>query len=500
MKPELFLSIVSACAVTGVQAQECKRPNIILLMADQQRGDAMHCAGNDAIITPNLDGLARDGYRFSHAFSACPSSTPARAGLLTGMSPWHHGMLGYGKVAEHYRYEMPQMLRDNGYLTIGLGKMHWSPQNALHGFHVTMLDESGRVESPYFCSDYRKWFMTQAPGLSPDSTGIGWNDHGAKVYQLPERLHPTVWTADMAVNTINNFSGDKPLFLKVSFARPHSPYDPPERLLRKYSNIAMPKAAHGEWSCKTGEKVTDPVKNHDAAYGQFGEDYVDNSRRHYYASVTFVDEQIGRIVEALKEKNMYDNTLILFTSDHGDMLGDHNMWRKTYAYQGSSSIPMIVKPPKGTDAGTAPGSVVENPVELRDVLPTFLDACGDTVPADMDGSSLLTLIRDPRANWRCWIEMEHATCYYDDNYWTAITDGHVKYIWFLRTGKEQLFDLDKDSGETIDLSKVAEYSNLLVTMRGAMAQHLSERGEEWVKDGELQQRESTLLYSPNYPK
>ena len=87
----------------------------------------------------------------------------------------------------------------------------------------------------------------------------------------------------------------------------------------------MPKAAHGEWSCKTGEKVTDPVKNHDAAYGQFGEDYVDNSRRHYYASVTFVDEQIGRIVEALKEKNMYDNTLILFTSDHGDMLGDHNI-------------------------------------------------------------------------------------------------------------------------------------------------------------------------------
>lgn len=96
--------------------------------------------------------------------------------------------------------------------------------------------------------------------------------------------------------------------------------------------------------------------------------------------------------------------------------------------------------------------------------------------------------------------MEHATCYYDDNYWTAITDGHVKYIWFLRTGKEQLFDLDKDPGETIDLSKVAEYSNLLETMRGAMAQHLSERGEEWVKDGELQQRESTLLYSPNYPK
>lgn len=141
------------CACQNIQAasavQQTEQPNIIFIITDQQRGDALGCSGNDRIITPNLDALAQDGYYFSNAYSATPSSTPARAGLLTGMSPWHHGMLGYGNVAEHYQYELPQMLSDCGYLTLGIGKMHWKPQNALHGFDATILDESGRVESPY---------------------------------------------------------------------------------------------------------------------------------------------------------------------------------------------------------------------------------------------------------------------------------------------------------------------------------------------------------------
>ena len=159
------------CMPQIIQAQQ--QPNNIFIMTDQQRADAVGCSGNGRIITPNIDSLASDGYYFSNAYTAAPSSTPARAGLLTGMSPWHHGMLGYGRVAEHYRYELPQMLRDCGYLTLGVGKMHWYPQNVSHGFHATFVDESGRVESPYFMSDYRKWFQTVAPGKNPEETGIG---------------------------------------------------------------------------------------------------------------------------------------------------------------------------------------------------------------------------------------------------------------------------------------------------------------------------------------
>ena len=165
----------------------------------------MGCMGNKSVLSPHIDQLASEGTLFISGYSSTPSSTPARAGLLTGFSPWHHGMLGYGEVAETYRYEMPRMLRELGYYTMGIGKMHWSPQSNLHGFHATLLDESGRIESKDFISDYRKWFQIQAPGADPDKTGIGWNDHGSGVYQLDERLHPTAWTGKTACEVIRNY-------------------------------------------------------------------------------------------------------------------------------------------------------------------------------------------------------------------------------------------------------------------------------------------------------
>ena len=121
MKHTYWLSGLAVPFCLPQQAMAEKQPHIIFIMTDQQRGDAIGCAGNDRIITPNIDALAEDGFLFNNAYSATPSSTPARAGLLTGLSPWHHGMLGYGNVAEHYKFEMPQMLRDHGYLTLGIG-------------------------------------------------------------------------------------------------------------------------------------------------------------------------------------------------------------------------------------------------------------------------------------------------------------------------------------------------------------------------------------------
>ncbi len=475
------------------------RPHIILIMTDQQRGDALGCAGNECVITPNIDRLAADGHLFCNAYTASPSSTPARAGMLTGMSPWHHGLLGYGQVAEHYKYEMPQMLKDLGYHTLGIGKMHWHPQNALHGFEATLLDESGRVESPYFKSDYRKWFDIQAFGLNPDSTGIPWNAHGAKAYALPERLHPTVWTADRAVEAIHGYSSDKPLFLKISFARPHSPYDPPQRVLDMYKGKEVPAPSVGDW-CKNLPVDAHPEKNPEAAIGNYGAEYAQNSRRYYYASITFIDEQIGRIITELKAKGMYDNALICFVADHGDMLGDHHLWRKTYAYEGSSAIPFIVKLPKDVPSSLKPGADIDAPVELRDLLPTFLDLNGKPVPKEMDGMSLLPLLEKGKAAWRKYIDMEHSTTYWADNYWCALTDGKIKYIWFFRTGEEQLFDLVKDPHELHNLSQTAKSRKQLEMMRKEMVEHLQERGDEWVKDGKLVIRRQSLLYGPNYPK
>ena len=493
-----ILVTVLAAASNGAAVAQSAKPNIILIMTDQQRGDAIGCV-NPAVITPNLDGLAADGHLFTNGFTSCPSSTPARAGLLTGMAPWHHGMLGYGVVAEHYEYELPQMLHDLGYHTLGIGKMHFHPQIALHGFEATILDESGRVEEPYFMSDYRKWFSNQAFGLNPDSTGIGWNDHLGKVYALPERLHPTAWTGDRAVEAIEGYSSDKPLYLKISFARPHSPYDPPQRVLDMYKDREIPEPVIGEW-CEPLPLDLHPEKSPAAARGNFGLEYALSSKRHYYASITFIDEEIGRIIKALKDKGMYDNSLIVFIADHGDAMGDHYMWRKTYPYQSSVSVPYIVKLPSSVKTSLKPGERITEPVELRDLLPTFLDLNGTKIPEKIDGLSLMPLLKGEKVSWREYIDLEHAECYWKENYWCALTDGKIKYVWFFRTGQEQLFDLTKDPHELKDLSQEKSYAKVLEHMRSAMVDHLSERGDEWVKDGHLVVRQKSQLYSPNYPK
>lgn len=474
------------------------KPHIILIMTDQQRGDALGCL-NKSVITPNLDQLAKEGTLFISGYSSTPSSTPARAGLLTGMSPWHHGQLGYARVAEKYTYEMPQMLRNLGYYTFGIGKMHWFPQKSLHGFHQTWVDESGRAETPDFISDYHAWFQLQAPGKNPDLTGIGWNDHGAATYQLDERLHPTTWTGQTATELIRHYDSDRPLFLKVSFARPHSPYDPPKRYLDLYKDVEIPKPAIGDWCGLYAERLDPSTAASDAPFANFGEEYAVNSRRHYYANITFIDDQIGEIIHALKEKGMYDQAVICFTSDHGDMLGDHYHWRKTYPYEGSTHIPYIIKWPKGMPKSLPDGASVEQPVELRDFLPTFIELAGGSIPPDMDGSSLLNLVQGRSDNWRKYIDLEHATCYSESNYWIALTDGKIKYIWNFHDGSEQLFDLEHDPHELHNCVSEKTYVSSLKELREALVKHLNERGEDFVKEGHSVVRTTTLLYSPHYP-
>jgi arylsulfatase len=473
------------------------KPNILYLMTDQHRADCLGCAGNAVIKTPNLDSIAADGVLFPNAYTSTPSCTPARAGILTGLSPWHHGMLGYGRVAGQYPFEMPQALRDAGYYLFGIGKMHWYPQKRLRGYHGLLVDESGRAETPGFVSDYRLWFRQQAPDLNPDATGIGWNDYLAKAYALPERLHPTTWTADRAVEFIEKYDRAEPFMLKVSFARPHSPYDPPQRVMDMYNVDDMPAPVVGDWAARYAPHNVPP--NPSLWHGDLGVRQAKESRRAYYASVTFIDEQVGRILAALRKRGLYDNTLILFFADHGDMLGDHHLWRKTYAYESSANIPMILRWPKSMGMDDRRGGRLPQPTELRDVLPTFLDAAAAPIPGKLDGQSLLELVRGNTKDRRPWIDLEHSMCY-DQDHWTALTDGRFKYVYFAYDGREQLFDMTKDPGELHNLADQPTQESLLKEWRERMIQHLSERGEEFVSGGKLAIRKKRFLYSPNYPK
>lgn len=484
-------------AMAGLQGSVAKaaasKPNILFLMADQHRGD---CLGVEdaAVRTPNLDRLAREGARFTAAYSSTPSCTPARAGLLTGMSPWNHGMLGYGRVAERYPVEMPRRMKAAGYHAFAIGKLHYAPQRNLHGYDGALLDESGRVEAPGFESDYRKWFRTQAPGLNPDATGVGWNDYTGKAYVLPERLHPTAWTAESAVEFLKGYQRPEPFFLKVSFARPHSPYDPPARWMEPYREVPPPVV--GKWASRYEARSSGRP---DLWHGRLADAEVAQSRRAYRGSVSFVDEGVGRILEALEGRGMLENTLIVYASDHGDMTGDHHLWRKSYAYEGSARVPMLMRWPKGM-VGRKRGAVIDRPVELRDLLATFLDAAGAGQPEQGDGRSLLELVRGKAKGWREHIDLEHDVTYSPANHWTALTDGKTKYIFHARDGEEQLFDLVRDRGETVDLAGEVREGARLREWRGRMLRHLTPRGAPFVEGGRLAKRPESYLYSPLYKK
>ncbi len=484
------------------------RPNILFLMTDQHRGDCIGADGNEAIRTPNLDRIAREGVLFKRAYSSTPTCTPARTALLTGLSPWHHGMLGMTAMAERYPLEKPRALREAGYYTIAVGKQHFHPMRNGHGYERMILDEhcpcgngpavlaAAEKRGPIERCDYESWFWSEAPNLDPHATGLWWNDYLARPFALPERLHATTWTGNTAVNFLNGWDGSRPFFLKVSFIRPHSPYDPPERFMKMYENAALPEAKVGGWAAKYAPRNSDRT---DIWHGQLSPEQIRRSRQGYYGSVTHVDEQIGRILEVLERRGWLDETLILFTADHGDMTGDQNLWRKSYAYESSARIPMMMRWPTGLISANR-GAVMPHPVELRDVLPTFLEAAGAETSRPIDGRSLLSLVQNNGRGWREYIDLEHDVCYSPENHWNALTDGRWKYIFHAFNGEQQLFNLDRDPHELEDLAGDAAHAGELRRWRQRLIAHFEERGEPFLKNGDLALRPKAIMNGPNFPR
>jgi arylsulfatase len=508
---------VIATAGLSVLAAACAQkhipqPNILLIFPDQFRGDCIG-AVSPWMHTPNLDRLAREGALFNRAYTSTPTCLPARAALLTGMSPWGHGLLKYEPLATKYKYEKPRILREAGYTTYATGKMHYKPIGVgglginveeldnckfLHGFHKIDLCEGwGNPQNAY-----NRWFKKTAPGKNIDATGLGPVDHRSGAYPYVERLHPTHWTAQQAVNFISAHNGEMPFFVKVAFHRPHPPFDPSPKWLEYYKGKELPSAVVGDWAEKKyGDfnQAPQPDEQRNSPRGNFGEQLVRESREGYYGAISFIDEQIGRILDALESKGELEKTLILFTADHGDMMGDHHLWRKSYAYEGSARVPMIIRWPESMILDARRGQSFSELVELRDVLPTFLDAAGIDIPADIEGKSILKLLRGHKKNWRTMLDLEHGTCYWPENNWTALTDKKHKYIYFATDGEQQLFDLQNDPEEKNNLAENSEYVDVLNQWRQKMIEHLSERGEPWVVNGDLGIRKEPIKFSPNYP-
>ncbi len=476
-----------------------KKYNILLLVTDQQRFDTLGFMGNKIIKTPNIDKIAYEGTVFGSAYSACPSCVPARASLISGMNQWNHGILGMGEgqgpMGTNFPHTIAGELSKAGYYCKGIGKMHFFPQRSMNGFHHIELDESRRREDTDFCSDYERWFNDHKTGDYGMSDGRDWNGWEGKPYDNPVFLHPTIWTANQSIQFLKDRDRSMPFLLKTSFARPHSPYDAPPEYFKKYHRKKLPEAVSGEWS----KQYADPaqVNNPAAPYGKMSNKQIAEARTGYYGNVELIDHEVGRIIEELERQNILNDTMIIFTSDHGDMLGDHCLWRKTYAYEGSAHIPMLLRIPKNLKRDCV--EKCDKPVTLMDIMPTILDVLGLDIPDSVDGSSMLSLIYGEKCKWRDYIQGEHSAGVCSKEGMFYLTDGKVKYIWFPKSGTEQLFDLKNDPYETIDLANFFKHSSLLLDMRNRLIKELEPRNSVITSKHELLTYSGPIV-SPNYKK
>ena len=284
-----------------------------------------------------------------------------------------------------------------------------------------------------------------------------------------------------------------PFFLNISFARPHSPYIPPQVYWDRYIGADLPAPYVGDWASMHDDpqQALDP----NAWRGRQSVGDIQRARAGYYGEVSFIDTQIGRLINHLSRFHpaALRNTWFVFAADHGDMLGDHHLWRKTYAYEGSTRIPFLVMPPQGQKPQRTMATEV---VELRDVMPTLLGIAGVEVPNTVDGCDLRPLLAAPAAEWREYIHGEHCTCYSTDQEMQYVTDGRRKLVWLPRLDLFQFFDLETDRSETLDLFADPARQDEVARWMGYLVEELTKRDCGWVQDGKAHCPSDAPLVSP----
>jgi arylsulfatase A-like enzyme len=452
------------------------RPNFLLIFPDQWRGDCLGTLGHPVVETPFLDQLAAQGVTFTSAYTACPSCIATRACLATGRTPNGCGRMGY-QDGVPWRYETTLMrcLRDGGYQTLSAGKTHFYPQRVALGFEEMRLYDVQKLD-PDFKSDYHAWLEQAGGGLVRDTTQeITSNAWLAHPWVHPEYLHPNTWTATAAIELLSRRDPMRPFFLQVGFHRPHPPLDPPIEYYERYQDRPIPPVPVGDWAAE----FAGPVASVDASAGSLPDNVLARSRRAYYAQMSHLDYQIGRLLFWLGKRGSPGNTWVIFMSDHGELLGDHSLFRKTVPLEGSAKVPLIVQPPESVDCPR--WSKCKLPVTHMDLMPTILEEAGLEIPETVEGSSLAPLVRGEETDWREFIHGEHSGAKLANQY---VTDGKEKYMWHSPSDRELFFDLTEDPQEEVDRSKDPAYAQRVELWRRRLIAVLAERPEDGLSDGE----------------
>ena len=381
-------------------------PNILWISTDQQRFDALGCYGNDLIHTPNIDRLAENGVLFENAFCQSPICTPSRASFLTGRYPRTTRCRQNGQTIPADERMVTKLLKDQAGYVCGLaGKLHTSycEPNVLKG-------TEHRIDDGY---DEFNWSHDHNPVWGTNQY-TNWLHSKGQVYRrepykgstmvqkgMPAEYHQTTWCAEKAINFIRaNAAFGTPWLFSVNIFDPHHPFDPPvdylERYLEVMDQIPLPLYEPGELETKTSFQRMDHVSPYNGLHGDGIPEYEKISpaehrllRAAYFAMVDLVDAQVGRMLDALEETGQRDNTIVIFMSDHGEMLGDHGIYLKgPYFYEGAVHVPLIFSQPGIIQSGVRERGLTE----LIDIAPTLMEAAGVERYDGMQGRSMWKLL------------------------------------------------------------------------------------------------------------
>lgn len=448
-------------------------PDILLLMPDQMRGDALSAVGHPVVRTPTFDALAMHGALFRRAYSTCPSCIPARLSLLTGTFPSTSGLVGYAPFKNN-RPSLPGLLAQAGYATVLVGRnMHQNPPNPDIGYTQEILGSTYLNDD-----DYDRALKAAAPEsggvrATIERLGLTTNFWQAKPWDLPDALHPTTWVARRSRQVVAEAATERPLFLTASFYAPHPPLFPPKDLFEKYLAATLPPVARGDW---VKWENLPPASSQKGQRVRLEGDTLRKAQAGYFGLIEHLDAQVAPLIAdfTARSARAHRPWVVILCTDHGEMLGDHGFFRKCEPYEGSANIPFIIaaSPELKFAAALRPMS----PVCLEDIMPTLLELAAVPSPR-LDGVSLVPVLRGASAPVRALLHLEHAATYGPAQAFHALTDGRHKFIWRPADGSEQLFDLERDPREERDLARANSAGAAVALWRARMVQQLAGRPE-----------------------
>jgi arylsulfatase len=484
------------------------RPNILLITADQLRSDAVACnkaAANAHALahhvrTPHLDQLAREGATFTNCHTPSPICVPARASLTTGNYPHRcTGRKNNGGAILPGQPKLAEVFAAAGYRTCAIGKLHYLPyakpgeSRTLHGFQEAELNEEGRILSEFSAGgegrgleDYHDWLDEQGWSGFERAHNVGNNDAKPASSPVPADLHEEAWVMVRTLAALERHQAQangKPLLLWTSFAKPHPPYDPPPPYDTMYDPRHMPGPVGG-WDGEFGADRDAELGRRRVEYGwdRYAPQTVLASRARYAGLITFQDHLIGKILVKLESLGLASETIVLFTSDHGDLLGDFGRFFKTCFYDGAVKVPMIWRLPMRVAISHEPRAQL---VGLQDVLPTLCSLAGIPFAETVDGRDLSPVLHDASAEVRDIIVSEAE----DGGQKAMLRNARYKYIWTELGGREELYDLETDPCELTNLAAVDAHQAPLAALRAKLiAWACDTKDTRLVANGKLAQK------------